>query len=280
MTKKAKNAITVILVLAIIMGMIAFAANTVRGLIGTTANNINTVVPDNVTPAFSLKGKSVSFLGDSISTYEGWSNNTGHNSSLGNNATKYNNTIMNVNSTWWKQTINELQLSLCVNNSCDAGRVTNTKLNLPNGFDRAGQLHRDNSMQPDIIIVYLGTNDLGNKCELGSLSEYTINYFIPAYDLMLCNIVSQYPGADVFVCTLLPEGRNTEDKLIEYNAAIKQLAALHKVNVIDLYADSGINRTNYLQYVINEGNLTVHPNEDGMDLIADCVVKALIKFYE
>lgn len=277
MTKKTKNAITVILVLATIMGMIAFAANTVRGLTGTTANNVNTVVPDNVTPAFSLKGKSVSFLGDSISTYEGWSNNTGHNSTFVNNIAKYDSTFMNVNSTWWKQTINELQLSLCVNNSCDASRVTDTRSDLTNGMTRSKQLHRDDGKQPDIIIVYLGTNDLGNGVLLDE--QQVTECFVTAYSIMLENIKTTYPDADVFVCTLLPEGRNNEENLLAYNAAIKSIAADIGANVIDFYADSGINRANYLQYVIKEDKFTVHPNEAGMDLITDTVVKALTEFY-
>lgn len=280
MSKKTKNALTVVLVLAMIMGMIAFAANTVKGITGTGSASASVPDVNVITPSFSLKGKTVSFLGDSITTYAGWSDNPKDNSTLVNNYTKYNSSIMNVNSTWWKQTINELQLSLCVNNSCDASRVTDTKSDLTNGMYRAGQLHRDNGMQPDIIIVYLGTNDLGNNVELGNISSYVTEHFIPAYDLMLFNIVSQYPNADVFVCTLLPEGRNTEDELKAYNAAIKQLAASHKVNVIDLYADSGITRANYLQYVLDEGTLKVHPNEAGMDKITECVVKALTKFYK
>ena len=278
MTKKTKNAITVVLVLAIIMGMIAFAASTVRGITGTNDENPSGTVTDVEHQSFTLKGKTISFLGDSITTYEGWSNNTGHNSTLGKNATEYDNTIMNVNSTWWKQVLNELQLSLCVNNSCDTGRVTETN-DYPAGTLRSGELHRDNGNQPDIIIVYLGTNDLGNKRELGSITEYTMKNFIPAYDLMLLNIVSIYPDADVFVCTLLPEDRNNEDELKAYNAAIKQLAAAHEVNVIDLYADSGITRANYLQYVIDEGTLRVHPNEEGMDKISDTVIKALTEYY-
>ena len=277
MTTKTKNAITVILVLAIILAMIAFAANTVNGITGKYDEKPSGTVTDVADPSFTLKGKTVSFLGDSITTYEGWSNNTGHNSTLGNNATKYNNTIMNVNSTWWKQTINELQLSLCVNNSCDASRVTDTNSNLTNGMTRSKQLHRDDGKQPDIIIVYLGTNDLGNDVFLKENSG--TDNFIPAYNVMLENIKTTYPDADIFVCTLLPEGRNNENELLAYNEAIKELAVDAGVNVIDLYADSGINRANYLQYVINEDKFTVHPNEAGMDKISDTVVKALTEYY-
>lgn len=278
MSLKMKNALSVLLVLMAIITMIAFAASIVRGITEKPSDNTDgTVITDVAHSSFTLKGKTVSFLGDSITTYEGWSNNTGHNSTLGNNATKYNNTIMNVNSTWWKQTINELQLSLCVNNSCDASRVTDTNSNLTNGMTRSKQLHRDDGKQPDIIIVYLGTNDLGNDVFLKENSG--TDNFIPAYNVMLENIKTTYPDADIFVCTLLPEGRNNENELLAYNEAIKELAVDAGVNVIDLYADSGINRANYLQYVINEDKFTVHPNEAGMDKISDTVVKALTEYY-
>ena len=279
MTKKTKNALAVVLVLAMIMGMIAFAANTVKGITGTGSASASVPDVNVITPSFSLKGKTVSFLGDSITTYAGWSDNPKDNSTLVKNYTKYNSSIMNVNSTWWKQTINELQLSLCVNNSCDASRVTDTNYGTPNGMNRAMQLHRDNGTKPDIIIVYLGTNDLGNDIPLNNDTDEVIDRFIPAYSIMLDNIKATYPNADVFVCTLLPEGRNDEDELLEYNEAIREIANDQGVNVIDLYADSGITRANYLQYVLDEGTLKVHPNEEGMDKISDTVVKALTEYY-
>ena len=280
MTKKTKNAITVVLVLAIIMGMIAFAASTVRGITGTNDEKPSGTVTDVADPSFNLKGKSISFLGDSITTYDGWSNNTAHNSTLGNNDTFYNSTMMNVNSTWWKQVLNELQLSLCVNNSCDASRVTDTHEKMPSGMTRAAELSRDNGTSPDIIIVYLGTNDLAaDDVTFDQNTLYDTLGFIQAYDEMIYNIVTAYPDADVFVCTLLPEGRNTDGELLEYNEAIREIANDQGVNVIDLYADSGITRANYLQYVIDQGTLRVHPNEEGMDKISDTVVKALTEYY-
>lgn len=282
MTTKTKNAITVVLVLAIIMGMISFAANTVNGITGKYDEKPSGTVIDVAHPSFTLKGKTVSFLGDSITTYEGWSNNTGHNATLRDNATFYNSTWMGANDTWWKQVINELQLSLCVNNSCDAGRVTETN-DLPDGVVRADELHRDNGTRPDIIIVYLGTNDLAADEEDVPFDKDTIYDgigFIQSYDAMIDEIQRTYPYADIFVCTLLPEGRNNEEELLEYNEAIREIANDKGVTVIDLYADSGITRANYLLYVIDQGTLRVHPNEAGMDKITDCVVKALTKFYK
>ena len=274
----SKNALTVIFVLLAILTMIALAVSTVSGITGMDGEKPDGTVSDVEHPSFTLKGKTVSFLGDSITTYDGWSNNSGHNTSLGDNATYYNSTLMNVNDTWWKQVVNELKLSLCVNNSCDAGRVTETN-DKPSGFERCTELSRGNGQAPDIIIVYLGTNDLGNGIELEGEDGDSTEYFISSYAMMLDNIKSLYPDADVFVCTLLPEDRNTEDRLLEYNTAIKSIAQSFGADVIDLYADSGITRANYLQYVIDQGTLRVHPNEAGMDKITQTVVKALTEFY-
>lgn len=281
MTKKTKNALTVVLVLAIIMGMIAFAASTVCGITGKYDEKPSGTVTDVADPSFTLKGKTISFLGDSITTYKGWSNNTGHNATLGKNATFYDSTWMGVNDTWWKQVLNELQLSLCVNNSCDAGRVTETN-DLPDGVVRASELARDNGTSPDVIVVYLGTNDLAADEEDVPFDKDTVYDgigFIQSYDDMIDEIRRTCPYANIFVCTLLPEGRNNEEELLEYNEAIREIANDKGVTVIDLYADSGITRANYLQYVIDQGTLCVHPNEAGMDLITDTVVKALTEFY-
>ena len=74
----------------------------------------------------ALGGKRISILGDSISTFPGYSNNPEYNSSIGGNALWYkgDNYITDVNETWWMQTINRTGMILNVNNSWSGDTVT------------------------------------------------------------------------------------------------------------------------------------------------------------
>lgn len=107
-----------------------------------------------------LKGKKLSILGDSISTYIGYSNDSiNTNNTIGNNKLYYKGTnyITDVNDTWWMRTSNETGLEILVNNSWSGDKV------IQRGQKRCLELHDntgDNAgTNPDIIAVYLGIND-------------------------------------------------------------------------------------------------------------------------
>ena len=69
--------------------------------------------------ATEFAGKKVSILGDSISTYEGVSNNTAYNATIGENLVYYTEGLhgVSLHDTWWQQVIDTLDMELCVNNS-------------------------------------------------------------------------------------------------------------------------------------------------------------------
>ena len=216
-------------------------------------------------------GKNVSFLGDSITSYDGYTNNASYNTTLPQNGYYYSSSKLAVSSTWWHLTMSALNLNLCVNNSVDAGRVTNTKANVTSGIDRAKNLHNDNNgAKPDIIVIYLGTNDLAN-----GIADYE---FEAGYKLMLQNIRASYPEAEVFCCTLLPESRTPSTKaLVAYNDIIKSCAELYGYESIDLYSE--LSGWSYSKYTISDGTLRVHPTSAGMDLIGDAVIDAIKAAY-
>ncbi len=71
-----------------------------------------------------FEGKKVSILGDSISTFDGVSNNPEYNSTIGDNHAFYldgslawGSGGMTLHDTWWQQVIDALGMELCVNNS-------------------------------------------------------------------------------------------------------------------------------------------------------------------
>ena len=248
-----------------------------------------------------LEGKSLSILGDSISTYENVSNNTEYNTTLGNNAVcKYyqsgNDKALELADTYWKQLIDEFDMELCVNNSWSGSFVTKTTPTngndsggaKSNGMVRSTQLHNDTTnTNPDYIIVNIGINDFNGGKSCGSVTNFdaieadgfVASNFAEAYAVMIHNIVSNYTEAEVMVCTLPDYAWNENDTtLAQFNEAIKSIAQHYGCIVIDLYANSGLNDS-----TAASGNKTVdglHPNAAGFDMITDCIISELTNHYQ
>jgi len=215
-----------------------------------------------------LSGKSVSILGDSISTYAGYSNNTSYNGTIGNNAVYYtgSNYVTNVNETWWMQAISRTGTQLLVNNSYSGDRVT------VKGLSRALQLHNNQNISPDIIAVYLGINDFR--------TGVTKETFASKYDEMIGKMVEKYTDADIFLFTLVyttdvNSGVDPDD-LVYFNEAIEATAEKYGLPVVDLYNDSGINKQTMSA---NMGDGDLHPNYAGMDKITECFISTLMEEY-
>ena len=107
-----------------------------------------------------INGKKLSILGDSVSTYYGYSNNKEANSSTAYNPCFYTKRLFPWEQTYWGILLKELSLTLCVNNSWSGGNLSGRD-NLNSGVSRASNLSADNGEKPDIIIVFMGLNDLG-----------------------------------------------------------------------------------------------------------------------
>lgn len=104
----------------------------------------------------------VSILGDSISTFDGVSNDKTVNNSIANNRPYYpnSNPTMKREDTWWQQTLDLLDLELCVNNAWSGSAVLGTRNGTAGAYlERCVQLHNNAREEPDIILVFMGTND-------------------------------------------------------------------------------------------------------------------------
>lgn len=257
-----------------------------------------------------LTGKNISILGDSISTYIGYSNNSETNSTITKNSVYYGsaNTISlsSVEQTWWKQTATKYGMNVLVNNSAAGSRVQNSPDEARlSGIERCTNLHQDTTspvVNPDIIAVFMGTNDFLTYVDLGTYSETlhtslitdngdgTYTYATPttfaeAYVIMMDKMKKQYAGADIFCFTLLegavlngtgyPAYENSKYKVEEYCEVIKQVAAYYGAEVVDLYNESGITVDTHDEMTRDN----VHPNVLGMDAISYVFEEALIKKY-
>lgn len=216
----------------------------------------------------SYTGKKISILGDSISTFAGYIPEG--------NATYYpTGTVQSVEDTWWKKLINALGLELDINNSWSGSRVTTTA-----GETSAGCMSRcQNLGDPDVIIIWMGINDFNNEVALGtydgkSAVPSNTTTFREAYAIMLDKVLTAYPRAEIWACTLpqcerngttgFPEINGNGISLLDFNIAIEELARAFGVKVLD-HNRCGLTYQNMSVY--NPDNL--HPNKYGHSLIAN-----------
>ena len=139
-------------------------------------------------------GKQFSILGDSISTLVGYNPRGYKVFYQGDNCKKAN--VEVYTDTWWGEVLKFFDADLLVNNSWSGSRVSGFgKLFLSGCSDERTSLLHINDVKPDVILVYLGTNDWANGVpawefggdyidwlEMLSPDETCFDY---AYDLML-----------------------------------------------------------------------------------------------
>lgn len=244
-----------------------------------------------------LKNANVSILGDSISTYEGISNNGALNSTISINAVYYPtrhaaDDQFAASETYWSRIIAKYDMNLLVNNSASGSLVVeDVDDTRPSGIKRCTELHDNRGenagTEPDIIAVYMGTNDLNKGKPLAELNDdiyaavmkedgtyITPTTFTEGYIIMLDKITKRYSNADVFCFTLLPSDRTVYALLNQFNDQIRTIAAHYGLTVVDIAEDSGITRANRAKYMRGS-----HPGAEGMGLIADVFDEALIAKY-
>jgi len=270
MTKRSKSILGVILLIIGLLAVCSMLTSNSKGGSGSGTSSGSDVKLPTLSVGSQLDDTEgyISFLGDSITTYSGYSNNTAYNSTIGGNGVYYTSSKMIVNETWWYQTAVALNMGLCVNNSWDGSRVTDTKATIPSGVERASELHNDNTgKKPDVIVIYMGTNDVGNGIALET--------FEAAYTEMLNVVKTNYPTADVYCCTLLPESRTEgrTEELEAYNDSIKTMTQNAGYTVIDFYEE--ISDWDYTSDTFVDGTLRVHPTAAGMDKLSRVAVQVI-----
>ena len=275
----------------------------------TVATGILHGSADLVKNAFS--GVNVSLIGDSISTFKDISNGAAAdttNSTIKNNSAWYTTTNkpslrVGLDDTWWMNTINSTGSTLLVNNSW-SGSVILTRGDSVGAYDtRAFQLHDDTGdnagEKPDMIFVYMGTNDVNvHASNIGTTDSIDFDNIdalrakdpealtvLEAYAIMIDNISSSYPDAEIYCMNILNcrsyYGNETKtNSLTSFNAGTKVIAEQFGATYVDICNGTGINEENMEEYIpIYDDDNTAnnyHPNKEGMDLIAECVIEAVM----
>lgn len=262
------------------------------------------------------KGKTVSILGDSISTFQGVSNNTSYNKTLSQNNAYYKDHFISTDVTYWGRLIKDLEMELCVNNSSGGARVFGSS---GSGYYDAGvlrgvQLDHDNGTpndlsddkKPDVIIVYLGTNDatnipygeLYNMLESADPADYKsiiqpwfesllartsnatvvtpgVAYSIveEAYALTFYKMKQEYPDAEIICLNLLENTATAVKKTAAYNTIIAAMADYFDLTLADIYKYTNLNINTRYAYMVDTN--CVHPNAAGHFLMTRAILKSL-----
>lgn len=214
-----------------------------------------------------IEGKRISFLGDSITTYQNFipagNANFYPNTTVGND-------VDNVNKTWWKMFLDTTGTELMVNNSWSNSRVSGS---ISSSFNS----RLTNLGTPDILFIFGGTNDFNNNVPLGNITvgasaTYDIETLTGAYMQMLKTITTNLPNTRVICMTPMRRGADqfvkSPDPLDAYNDRIIEICKLFGVEYIDtrLVGITPYNRNNYLFD-------SLHPNYKGMQMLKGFVVK-------
>lgn len=249
--------------------------------------------------SLALAGLNMSVMGDSISTFEGWNNDPSNNNTIAGNKVAYPSTEIptmdSADKTYWKLTADNYGMNILVNNSWSGSKVAIASSPKSAAcMGRAQNLHANTGEKaganPDIIAVYMGTNDNhSSEVRCGTFTDVSEIYdgmeykrgvtfdFAPAYAVMLHKMKTAYPNAKIFCFTTwhnLRHAVSDEDKA-EYDQAIRDVAAYFNAEVVDLARNSGISREDFFTYA-DDG---LHPNEEGMKVIAKLFERVLIKSY-
>lgn len=239
------------------------------------------------------KGKRISILGDSISTY-GVPSATNQ---LGTYCYSYYPTAtcrysqdgvdsiaFNVNDTYWMQLINKLDANLGINESWRGSCVTGDSADCFCSQNRINHLGSNGT--PDLILVFGGTNDAGTSKPIGTfnggnysdfdtdveISALDVSTFANAYKAMIIRLMKTYPSAEIV--SILPTYTSTYytiNDLDSYVEVIKEVCDYFGVKWIDTRI-SGINIFNKNTYLVDG----IHPNKYGMELLANLIYKHLI----
>ena len=238
--------------------------------------------------------RTVSIVGDSISTFEGYIPE-GY-------ATFYpRGEVTAVEHTWWKQLLDGTGMKLCSNcswsGSTVVGRTDSTESAYCAASDRrVADLADADGNPPDYILVAISVNDFckassavaGTNVGNGPINQSGDIWVISdAYVLLIKKLMEAYPGAKIYCCTVLSvtgtdamaesyvngyPNINPADggTLPAWNAMIRQIAQNMGCGLID-FAACGINFFNNRNFTLDG----LHPNIAGHRMMYLQALKSL-----
>ena len=198
-------------------------------------------------------GKSLSVMGDSISSHSQYNSNA-----------HYSSRTMPVSKMWWQITADRLGMDIEKINAVSGRRVSKTGSGNTSAVERWYEIGN-----PDVLICYVGTNDFIHGVELGdfpsdinSTDMNDTDNFTGAYVYMINKIRQSRPNTEIILCTL-PSSLSSSKascSIGTFNARIRTIANKFGLSYIDFssLSFSGI-----------------HPNANGQSKLAQKAINKL-----
>ena len=175
---------------------------------------------------------SVSILGDSYSTYEGFLQPDTNFVWYWKIPDKEHTDVSSVRETWWHKFISENGYRLCVNNSFSGATICNTGYNGDDYSDRSFMTRLKYLGSPDIIFVFGGTNDCWAKSPIGEYkyegwTTEELYTFRPAMACLLEGLKDYYPNVKIYFLL-------NSDLTDEINESVKTVCQHYEIDYIEL----------------------------------------------
>lgn len=249
--------------------------------------HIRYVAVDNFMPEIKLQNVRMAVLGDSISTYSGYTENATDDGTT--NPYYPTGDVTNVATMWWAKVAEWLGISVsdvAVSAVSRSSFVDQSDATIPCGYNTTRINRLGSKGTPTHIFVELGTNDafgaqtasIPYETDITNL-EALPNTTVKGISLTIRKIQNSYPSAKIILlipkqvnlAQLTPTGYDCErvTKIADEIAYIAEMMGAWKV--IDLRR-CGINQTNVAS-CCQDGQ--IHPNAKGMELIANYIMDCL-----
>lgn len=209
--------------------------------------------------------KKLAILGDSYSTYADYIPK-GYASWYNPGANALENDVQSVNDTWWKLFCEECHYEVVLNSSYSGSAVSYTGYpemdSIKTSFlyrmqqDFAGL--KEKNIQPDLILIFGGTNDFWNNSPIGTIVEHSPTEeeclaFAPAFCKVMQDLKKDFPKSQLLA--LVNDDITSEIRQIQQEAG--KLLDFPVVLLKEIEKENG------------------HPNRNGMKEIAKQLQKAL-----
>lgn len=201
--------------------------------------------------------KRISILGDSYSAYKGYVSPV-TNAIWYTDSMRHKNDVRRVEYMWWWILMEELHATIDINNSYSGSTICNTGYYHKDYSDRSFIARMKNIGQPDLLIIFGGTNDCWVRAPLGKYihnkwTDTDLFKFRPALCYMFDYLKSNHPKVRIlFVCN--------SDLTKPYTQSIKAACQLYKVELLELH---------------NIDKQDGHPSILGMQQIAQQIITCL-----
>ena len=212
----------------------------------------------------SLEGKKLSILGDSISTFyaEGSEMNSYYTGTNQFYYPTYSSTVKTVDKTWWYQLLKNTNMELGINNSWSGSCAYGTSSSAGCSDGRINTI--DDNGTPDIVIIYLGTNDCA--------SAFSTTDFINAIKQMI-EKTRKLGVNNIFITTLgysaYKGASYKEETRLEYNEQLRKVATEYGCGIVPL--DDYITDLSYSFYLGDN----LHYNAKGATLLSKIYEKSI-----